>query len=68
MTAPFPRLDGERRHGARRSDRPHLLEASMPGLFAVGDVRAGSITRCAAAVGEGSMSVALVDQRLAAMR
>jgi thioredoxin reductase (NADPH) len=34
-------------------------------LFACGDVRSGSIKRCAAAIGEGSMSVALVHQRLA---
>jgi thioredoxin reductase (NADPH) len=44
---------------------PLLLETSRPGLFASGDVRRGSIKRCAAAVGEGSMSVALVHQRLA---
>ncbi len=44
---------------------PLLLETSLPGLFAAGDVRRGSIKRCAAAVGEGSMSVALVHQRLA---
>ena len=46
--------------------RPPLpLETSLPGVFAAGDVRRGSIKRCAAAVGEGSMSVALVHQRLA---
>jgi thioredoxin reductase (NADPH) len=46
--------------------RPPLpLETNRPGLFAAGDVRRGSIKRCAAAVGEGSMSVALVHQRLA---
>jgi thioredoxin reductase (NADPH) len=46
--------------------RPPLpLETNVPGLFAAGDVRRGSIKRCAAAVGEGSMSVALVHQRLA---
>jgi thioredoxin reductase (NADPH) len=45
--------------------QPLLLETNRPGLFAAGDVRRGSIKRCAAAVGEGSMSVALVHQRLA---
>lgn len=46
--------------------RPPLpLETSLPGLFAAGDVRSGSIKRCAAAIGEGSMVVALVHQRLA---
>ena len=47
------------------SRQPFLLETNLPGLFAAGDVRRGSIKRCAAAVGEGSMSVALVHQRLA---
>jgi thioredoxin reductase (NADPH) len=50
----------------RDISRPPLpLETNLPGLFAAGDVRRGSIKRCAAAVGEGSMSVALVHQRLA---
>jgi len=44
---------------------PLPLETNMPGLFACGDVRSGSIKRCAAAIGEGSMSIALVHQRLA---
>lgn len=37
--------------------RPYLLESSLPSVFAVGDVRAGSIKRVASAVGEGSLSV-----------
>ncbi len=45
--------------------QPLPLETSLPGLFAAGDVRSGSIKRCSAAIGEGSMSVALVHQRLA---
>ena len=44
---------------------PLPLETNLPGVFACGDVRSGSIKRCAAAIGEGSMSVALVHQRLA---
>jgi thioredoxin reductase (NADPH) len=43
----------------------HLLETSVPGVFAVGDVRYGSTKRCAAAVGEGSMAVQFVHQYLA---
>jgi thioredoxin reductase (NADPH) len=39
---------------------PFLLESSMPGVFAVGDVRHGSVKRVASAVGEGSISVQLV--------
>ena len=46
------------------SRQPLPLETNLPGLFAAGDVRSGSIKRCAAAIGEGSMSVALVHQRL----
>ena len=44
---------------------PYLLETSMPGVFAAGDVRSGSIKRVASAVGEGSMAVRLVHQYLA---
>ena len=47
------------------SRQPLPLETSLPGLFAAGDVRSGSVKRCAAAIGEGSMAVALVHQRLA---
>src|SRR6185437_6968432 len=36
---------------------PHLLETSRPGVFAVGDVRAGSVKRVASAVGEGSVCI-----------
>jgi thioredoxin reductase (NADPH) len=42
-----------------------LLETSVPGVFAVGDNRAGSIKRVASAVGEGSMAVHLVHRFLA---
>jgi thioredoxin reductase (NADPH) len=47
-----------------RSRDPLFLETSLPGVFAVGDVRAGSIKRVASAVGEGSMVVKLVHQFL----
>ena len=43
---------------------PHLLETSLPGVFAVGDVRAGNIKRVASAVGEGSIAVASVHHVL----
>jgi thioredoxin reductase (NADPH) len=48
------------------SREPYPLETSLPGVFAAGDVRAGSIKRVASAVGEGSMAVRLVHQYLAA--
>ncbi|HEY2490499.1 MAG TPA: NAD(P)/FAD-dependent oxidoreductase [Streptosporangiaceae bacterium] len=44
---------------------PLPLETNRPGVFAAGDVRCGSVKRCAAAIGEGSMAVALVHRRLA---
>ncbi|HEX4790797.1 MAG TPA: FAD-dependent oxidoreductase [Actinospica sp.] len=44
--------------------RPLVLETSLPGVFAVGDVRSGSVKRVASAVGEGSMSVRLVHEYL----
>jgi thioredoxin reductase (NADPH) len=43
---------------------PYLLETSVPGIFACGDVRYGPVKRVAAAVGEGSMSIAFVHQFL----
>ena len=43
-----------------------LLQTSVPGVLAAGDARAGSLKRCAAAIGEGSMAVQFVHQHLAA--
>ena len=43
---------------------PFLLETSVPGIFACGDVRLSTVKRVAAAVGEGSMSIAFVHQFL----
>ncbi len=51
--------------GSWRLDRdPYLLETSVPGIFACGDVRLGPVKRVAAAVGEGSMAIAFVHQYL----
>ena len=50
--------------GWRLARRPELLEASRPGVFAVGDVRAGSVKRVASAVGEGSVCVQLIHRAL----
>jgi thioredoxin reductase (NADPH) len=46
----------------------NLLETSVPGIFAAGDVRSGSTKRCAAAAGEGSMAVQFVHEHLAVQR
>ena len=54
-------LDGAHWRLARA---PYLLETSLPGVFAVGDVRAGNIKRVASAVGEGSIAISFVHQVL----
>jgi thioredoxin reductase (NADPH) len=46
------------------SRHPYLLETSLPGVFAVGDVRAGNIKRVASAVGEGSIAITFVHRVL----
>jgi thioredoxin reductase (NADPH) len=46
------------------SRQPHLLETSRPGVFAVGDVRAGNVKRVASAVGEGSIAISFVHRAL----
>src|SRR5438270_7194668 len=48
--------------------RPAPLETSLPGIFAAGDVRSGSVKRCAAAVGEGGMAVAGIHMSIASGR
>ena len=55
--------DAERWRAAGRT--PFLLETSLPGVFAAGDVRSGSAKRVAAAVGEGSMAVSFVHAHIA---
>jgi thioredoxin reductase (NADPH) len=42
-----------------------MFECSLPGVFAVGDVRAGSVKRVASAVGEGAISVTMVHKAIA---
>ena len=58
-------LDSQAWNGLSRE--PFMLESSQPGIFAVGDVRSGSVKRVASAVGEGSMAVRFVHQYLAEM-
>jgi thioredoxin reductase (NADPH) len=64
-------LDPSARNGdlwRRRPREPYLLETSLPGVFAAGDVRSGSIKRVASAVGEGAMAVRFAHQYLAETR
>ena len=59
-------LDAGRRAGHWPLDRaPYFLETNLPGVFAAGDVRHGSVKRCASAVGEGAMAVHFVHRHLA---
>ena len=63
MSLPAGTTDAERWRAAGRA--PFLLETSLPGVFAAGDVRSGSAKRVAAAVGEGSMAVSFVHEHIA---
>jgi thioredoxin reductase (NADPH) len=56
---------GERPPGWDLDRDPYLLEASIPGVFVAGDVRAQSVKRVASAVGEGALAVTLVHRYLA---
>jgi thioredoxin reductase (NADPH) len=60
-----PSLGGDDREAFLDGDAPYFLETSQPGIFAVGDVRSGSVKRVASGAGEGAMAVQLVHQRLA---
>jgi thioredoxin reductase (NADPH) len=64
LTGPGLVRDGRRPKGWSLDRDPFLLEASVPGIFAAGDVRQRSVKRVASAVGEGSMAVQFVHQYL----
>jgi thioredoxin reductase (NADPH) len=64
LTGPDLMPDGKRPTGWSLDRDPGLLEASVPGIFAVGDVRHGSIKRVASGVGEGSVAIQFVHQYL----
>jgi thioredoxin reductase (NADPH) len=64
LSGPDLMTDGKRPKGWRPDRDPFLLETSVPGIFVAGDVRHGSIKRCASAVGEGSIAVQFVHQYL----
>ena len=65
LTGPDLLEDGRRPDGWPLDRDPLVLETSLPGLFAAGDVRHGSTKRVGGAVGEGAMAVALAHRRLA---
>ena len=62
LSGPDMMQDGKRPKGWRPDRDPFLLETSVPGIFVAGDVRHGSVKRCASAVGEGSIAVQFVHQ------
>jgi len=65
ITGPDLLHDGRRPDGWPLDRDPFYLETNMPGTFAAGDVRHGSVKRCASAVGEGAMAVLFVHHYLA---
>src|SRR6476660_5031826 len=64
LTGPDLIRDSQRPKGCPLERDPFLLETSVPGVFAVGDVRHGSIKRVASGVGEGSVAVQFIHQYL----
>jgi thioredoxin reductase (NADPH) len=65
VTGPAVLRDGKPPLGWGLDREPLLLESSVPGVFAAGDVRARSVKRIASAVGEGAMAVQFVHHYLA---
>jgi thioredoxin reductase (NADPH) len=64
LTGPDLIREGQRPKGWALDRDPFLLETNVPGLFAVGDVRHGSVKRVASGVGEGSVAVQFIHQYL----
>jgi thioredoxin reductase (NADPH) len=64
LTGPDLMHDGQRPKGWDLDRDPFLLETNVPGIFAVGDVRHGSVKRVASGVGEGSVAVQFIHQYL----
>ena len=65
LTGPqLPREAADNARWTAIGRKPFLLETSLPGVFAAGDVRSGSVKRCASAVGEGAITVSFVHQHI----
>jgi thioredoxin reductase (NADPH) len=67
LTGPDLMRDGKPPKGWPLERLPMLLETSVPGVYAVGDVRSGSVKRVASSVGEGSVAVQFVHQYLSTL-
>jgi thioredoxin reductase (NADPH) len=65
LSGPDLQIEGKMPKIWKEERPPYLLETSTPGIFVAGDVRHGSVKRCASAVGEGSISVQFMHQYLA---
>jgi thioredoxin reductase (NADPH) len=65
VTGPDLLHGGRLPHGWPLDRNPYYLETNVPGVFAAGDVRHGSVKRCASAVGEGAMAVMFVHRYMA---
>ena len=65
LAGPDLRQDGKQLNGWTEAREPFLLETSVPGVFAVGDVRDGAVRRVANSVGEGSIVLYFIHQYLA---
>ena len=68
LTGPDLKANGKRCYGWHESREPFLLETSVPGVFAAGDVRHNSVKRVASGVGEGSIAIMFVHRYLAEVR
>jgi thioredoxin reductase (NADPH) len=62
VTGPDLQRNGHRPENWKLDRDPYYLETNIPGVFAAGDVRHGSVKRCASAVGEGAMAVTFVHR------
>ena len=65
VTGPDLMKNGNRPENWHLDRDPYCMETNMPGVFAAGDVRHGSVKRCASAVGEGAMAVTFVHRYVA---
>jgi thioredoxin reductase (NADPH) len=64
LTGPDLFIDGKRPTGWKLTRDPYLMETSVPGVFAAGDVRHGVMRRVASAVGQGSTAINFVHEYL----
>jgi thioredoxin reductase (NADPH) len=64
ITGPDLNQNGHRPKNWRLKRDPYLLETSVPGIFAAGDVRQGAVRRVASAVGQGAVAISLIHQHL----